>query len=162
MHANRQAYPSSCVKHAGVSQADDKTGDIAGSYSEIADRINLKTIIELKDELSKRQIQTCRIEHYIEHLEGRQSQFLKALYIEGKSVTQLSEELSLSETTIKNVKKDGLLQLLSMFNMVPGTEPVLLLKADYFWTFSEPFMDYNISKKGLYSTLFALFQCVIF
>ena len=111
-------FPPCGVRNISGNYDSDKISDIAGHYSELTNRLNLRNEEELKNDLKSRQNLTRRIEHYIECLNGRQSQVLRKIYMDGKTVAQVSEELQFSETTVKRDKKAGEQRLTDMFNMV--------------------------------------------
>lgn len=99
-------------------QTSDKTANIAISYAEKVDRLNIKYLQELKSDLRAINMEMLRLEFYINLLEKKYANILRMLYLEGLTLTKTAEKTKLSIDTVKNNRKAGINKLLDMYNSI--------------------------------------------
>ena len=96
----------------------DKTGNIAGTYTERALNMIRKTKQDLENELRWIITETRRIESYIGLLEPKQSQIIKLIYLQGLSLRDAAAKAEFSESAAKKYRKIGIDTLTEMFSSI--------------------------------------------
>jgi RNA polymerase sigma factor (sigma-70 family) len=94
------------------------TDVIALTYMKKTSQINIKHKQELEDEVRILKVGIERIDYYINLLTERQTTVLKRLYFEGKTITEIALSMSISESTVKNARKDGIKKLVEMYAII--------------------------------------------
>jgi len=105
----------------GLSNQDNlhyDTEQIAMSYEKKADRINIRHKQELEDEVCLLKAGNERLNYYIGFLTERQAKIIRLIYFEGKTITEVSLSMSLSETTVKTTRRSGINRLLEMYSII--------------------------------------------
>jgi DNA-directed RNA polymerase specialized sigma24 family protein len=97
------------------------TEHIALSYADKAKRINFTYKQELTDEYLILKKDKERLEYYLSLLDDRQEKVLRLLYFEGKTIAVTTEELEISQTTLKTTRRAGIQKLVDMYNSLHKT-----------------------------------------
>jgi DNA-binding NarL/FixJ family response regulator len=88
------------------------------TYEKKANRINVRHKQELENELCLLKSGKERLDYYIGFLTERQAKIIRHIYFEGKTITEVSLSLSLSETTVKITRRNGITRLLEMYSII--------------------------------------------
>jgi len=95
-------------------RTSDKTADIALSYNERVESLNIKELDTLRDDLHAVTVQMARIRRYISFLKKQQSDVLTKIYIEGIGVLNTAEALGLSRATVHRSRTLGIEKITEM------------------------------------------------
>lgn len=96
----------------------DKTAQIAVSYADKAERLNIKHKQELEDELRSINMEMLRMEYYIGLLEEKHAKVLRLLYYDGLTLVKTAESAKISLDSVKSYRKAGILSLVDMYNRI--------------------------------------------
>jgi len=104
------------ILHNG--QVADKTANIAISYAEKVDKLNVKHKKELENDLKYVNVEILRLEHYISLLDDKHSKVLRMLYIEGLTYAKTAEKYGISTASVRKLRKTGISKLTAMFDAI--------------------------------------------
>ena len=96
----------------------NKTVNIALSYDERKDELNIKELDALNCDLQTVMLQMARIRHYISLLETKQSDVLTQIYIHNTTLPETAERLNMSLSTVQRNRNNGVNKLCEMFGLV--------------------------------------------
>lgn len=99
-------------------QATDKTANIAIAYAEKVDKLNIKHLQELEDDLRAVNMEMLRLEVYINLLDEKYAKILRALYLEGMTFVDAAEKNQISTTALKKLRVAGIRKLVDMYNTI--------------------------------------------
>jgi len=103
------------VHSGGVS---DKTMSVVAHYSETADRLNFETLEDIRRELRALVNETEKLELYVNLLDERQARIIQLQYLEGKSWNEIEKELNLSRSSIADIRRAGIDELVAMYGYI--------------------------------------------
>ena len=92
----------------------DKTMQIALNFREKTERMNRDTMLDIDQELEILQTRIEKLDFYVSQLEDRQAKVIRGHYFEGKSWSDLQQELHISSRTLSNRRNAGLDALIVM------------------------------------------------
>ena len=85
----------------------DKTMQIALNFWETTERMNRDTMLDIDQELEILQTRIEKLDFYVSQLEDRQAEVIRGHYFEGKSWSDLQQELHISSRTLSNRRNAG-------------------------------------------------------
>lgn len=98
-----------------VGHISDKTCRIALTYKEEAAKQNQLQLTEIASELESIERKKDRLEHCITQLPEDQAAIIRGIYFEGKEQKRVSNDLHISDTTIKRGRDRALESLTDMY-----------------------------------------------
>ncbi len=93
----------------------DKTMRIATQFRDKRDRLNQETIMEIAQELYRVERQLSKLEFHVSQLEEKQAEVIRKYYFEGKTWSELQEQMHLSSRTLIKRRDDGLDALVEIY-----------------------------------------------
>jgi DNA-directed RNA polymerase specialized sigma24 family protein len=115
--------PDAGVTHVKSYTITDKTANTAIDYMKSTVVLNSTERRELEHELRNITMELMRLEYYIELLGGRLTRVLKLLYVDGLTYMQTMKELCISISTMKRLRKEGIIKLTEMYKSIAGNMP---------------------------------------
>ena len=102
----------------GSGGVSDKTMSVVAHYGEIADRMNLEALDEIKSELRVLTNETAKIELYVSLLKSTHEHVIRLRYFEGKSWNDMEKELDMTERWLRELRKAAISELVAMYGFV--------------------------------------------
>ena len=93
----------------------DKTLYIALNYREKADRLNQEVVEDTATRLFQLEQERERLSYYVSLLEERQKQVIRKLFFQRLSPRQVSNDLRVSDRTVRNIKEAAIHALAEMY-----------------------------------------------
>jgi DNA-directed RNA polymerase specialized sigma subunit len=105
---------------APSSQPSNRTMAIAMRYQDIKQNMNSSITTEIMAELRLLETEVKRLEHYTSLLPPLRASVIRLMYFEQKSWAETEAEINLSKTSITNLRKEAVKELVSMYSYIGG------------------------------------------
>ena len=102
----------------GSGGVSDKTMSVVAHYGEIADRMNMESLDEIKRELRALVNETTKIEVYVGLLDSNSERIIRLRDFEGKSWSDMESEINATERRLREQRKAAIAELASMYRFV--------------------------------------------
>ncbi len=99
----------------------DKTAYIAMNYAEEMKRVDSELFAATVLKLAKLEEDVRRLDYYISLLEPREAAVIRSVYLERRSMDELSPELKVSTRTLRKIKSNAIDVLAEMYDFMGVT-----------------------------------------
>lgn len=110
-------YAKPEVEGSSSGGISDKTGKIALTYKETADKYNAEMLKEICTDVYDRQMALERLEYYISRLDDKRRSVLQGIYIENHSWEDISDTLFISRTMLNKYRNEAINDLTHMYTL---------------------------------------------